>query len=141
MNKNIYLDTDIIMDFLTERDPFYPYAALVFEKIEKRELNAFVSSLIIWNIYYWLEKYLGNSEAKKKLKKFRMLVDVISIDSKIIDQALDSNMKDFEDSVQYFAAISKNIPIFLTRNKKDFKKADIRIMDCSEFLASSKFKN
>ncbi len=140
MKEIIYLDTDVIMDFLTERQNFFEPALKVFEKIENQEITAYVSSLIIWNLFYWLEKYLGTKEARKKIKKFRLLVEVISIDGRIIDLALDSEIKDFEDAIQYYAALSVKIETFLTRNKKDYKKGDISFLDCEEFL-KIKFSN
>jgi predicted nucleic acid-binding protein len=134
MKEIVYLDTDVIMDFLTQREKFFEHSLQVFKKIENKEITAYVSSLIIWNLFYWLEKYLGTKEAKKKIKKFRLLVNIISVDSRIIDMALESDSKDFEDSIQYYAALSMGIKTFLTRNKKDYKKGNMTFLDCEEFL-------
>ncbi len=134
MKERVYLDTDIIMDFLTHREKFFAPAAEIFRKIEEGEIEGYVSSLIIWNLYYWLERHTDGKDARSKIKKLRLLLKVISVDGKIIDQALDSGMKDFEDAVQYYAAVSEGIEVFLTRNKKDYRKGDLHILDCEEYI-------
>ena len=134
MKEKVYLDTDIIMDFLTGRDKFFAPAAEIFRSIEEGEIQAYVSSLILWNLYYWLERHTDGKDARSKIKKLRLLLEVISVDGKIIDQALDSGMKDFEDAVQYYAALSAGIEIFLTRNKKDYRKSELQILDCEEYI-------
>lgn len=138
MIEKVYLDSDIIIDFFYERKNFYKESAEVIANIENSKINGYVSSLIVWNIYYLLNKFLGENEARQKIRKFRLLVNIISVDEKIIDLALNSNIKDFEDSIQYYAAKSKKIDIFLTRNKKDYPKNDISIMDCKEYLIRRK---
>ena len=138
MKERIYLDTDVILDFLTGREKFFEPAAEVFRRIEEGEIEGYVSSLILWNLYYWLERHSDSRDARAKLKRLRLLLEVISVDGKIIDQALDSGMKDFEDAVQYYAALSEGIEIFLTRNKKDYRKTKLHILDCEEYIKLKK---
>ncbi|WP_342775477.1 PIN domain-containing protein [Leptospira ilyithenensis] len=74
--------------------------------------------MIIWNIYYILSKYTNEKNARELIKEFRSIIDIIPIDDKIIDLGLNSSIKDFEDSIQFFAAKSKKIKYIITRNKK-----------------------
>lgn len=130
----VYIDSDVILDYLYEREPFSSNAKIVIALIEEKVISGYISSLIFWNIYYVLSKYLGEKEARKKIKLFRSLIDIIAIDGKIIDQGLNSNIKDFEDSIQYYAAKSNNMDFLITRNKKDYPKSGLSILNPDEFL-------
>lgn len=130
----VFVDTDIILDFLSIREPFYINAANLFSLADKGELQIFVSSLAFANLNYLLSKQYNTNEARKKLLKFKTLVSVLAVDDKIIELALTSDFKDFEDGIQYFSAINKGLKIILTRNLKDFKTADIAVMTAEEYL-------
>lgn len=130
----VLLDTDVILDFLYEREKYYPDAVSIFALIENNKFKAYVSSRIIWNLFYLLSKYLGEKEARKKIKLFRSIINIIPIDGKVIDLGLNSNIKDFEDSIQYFASKNEGVDIIITRNKKDYPKGTISIMTPAEFL-------
>ncbi len=82
-----------------------------------------------------LEKEFGRLKAKRILMEFRSLLHLIAIDEKIMDQAFASNIKDFEDAVQYFAAQSKRITVLITRNKKDYPRDSMMLLTCEEYLS------
>lgn len=130
----IYIDSDVILDYLYEREPFSSNAKIIIALIEKKIITGYISSLILWNIYYVLSKYLGEKEARKKIKLFRSIIEIIAIDGKIIDQGLNSNIRDFEDSIQYYAARSSDIDFLITRNKKDYPKTGLSILNPDEFI-------
>lgn len=132
----VLVDTDVILDFLYEREGFFENARMIISLIERGAFSGYLSALIIWNLFYILSKHLGKQEARKKIKTIRTLINIIPIDGKIIDLGLNSNIKDFEDSVQYFAAKNEGIDIIITRNKKDYPKKSISIMTPSEFIKS-----
>jgi len=135
--KKVFIDTDIILDLLLQRDPFFVHALELFRRIESGEFNAHVSALIVWNIYYLVEKYSGKKKAHQKVTELRALLKIIPVDEKIIDLSLQSDFKEFEDSIQYFAAKSKNITTIITRNKKDYRTGDIALMTALEFLSAA----
>lgn len=134
--EKIFADTDIILDLLAQREPFYNASAKLFSSADKGEIKIYVSSLCFSNIYYLLSKQYNADQAKKKLLKFKALVTVLSVTDKIIDLSLSSDFKDFEDGIQYYTAIENNIKILLTRNLKDFKVAEIPIMTAEQFVNS-----
>jgi predicted nucleic acid-binding protein len=132
--KNIFLDSDIILDLLLQRYPHDISISLVFEKAKSNKLKLFTSSVCITNVYYILRKNRTNSEVKNMLNKLLVYVDILSVDSDIIRLALNSFFKDFEDAVQYYTSIKNNLDIILTRNIKDYKSTDIPVMTPDEFL-------
>ena len=97
-------------------------------------VNIHVSSLSFSNLNYLLSRQYSQSEARRILHTFKILVKVLPVDNKIIDLSLHSTFKDFEDAIQYFTAIENNIVTLLTRNLKDYKAAKITVMTAEDFL-------
>ncbi len=131
--EKIFVDANIIMDLLEKRDEFYLEAQELFTLSDKNNANLYVSALTLANVHFLLFKHL-KMEARKVLAKFKVLVEVLAVDDKIIDLALTSDFKDFEDAVQYYTAIENEMDIIITRNKKDFKNVDLPILTAREFL-------
>ena len=132
--EKVFVDTDIILDVLSKREPFYEFAAHLFSKADKREIEIGVSSLSFSNLNYLLSKKFGVAETRKILLRFKALVKVMTVDDKTIELALGSDFKDFEDAIQYYCAIENGFKILLTRNLKDYKKANIPIMTAESFV-------
>lgn len=133
--KQLFLDTNIILDLLAKRDPFYDDAAVLFSLADKKIVELFVSSLTFANTNYILLKQLKPEEAKRVLRKLKVLVNVLSLDDKIIELALnDKDFKDYEDALQYYTAIENRNDVIITRNKKDFHKAKLPIITAGEFI-------
>ncbi|MCA0364058.1 MAG: PIN domain-containing protein [Bacteroidetes bacterium] len=135
--KKVFLDTNIVLDLLEKRLPFYINASKIFYLAEKKQITIAVSSLTFANLNYILSKKTSINEARQILRKLRMLIDVISLSEKVIDLALnDLDFKDFEDALQFYSAMESKQNVIITRNQRDFPKIDIPIMNPEEYLAS-----
>lgn len=135
--QSVFVDTDISLDLLTQREPFYNAAATLFTKADRKELKLFVSSLSFSNLYYILKSEHSVSESRRILNNYRVLVNVLPVNEKIIDLALQSLFKDFEDAIQYYTATQHNVPVILTRNLKDYKQSAIPVMTAGDFLKNN----
>ena len=135
--EKLFVDTDVVLDLLSGRQPHYKFAAELFSLADIESVRLYVSSLTFANVHYVLSKQLSASESRKLLLRFKTLVTVLPVNDKIIELALSSSFADFEDAIQFYAAIEKNISILLTRNLKDFKKATIPVMTPQQYLKSS----
>jgi predicted nucleic acid-binding protein len=133
---NILLDTNIVIDLLASRYPFYAEAAELFSLADKKSVKLSVSALSLANTHYIVSKFTNDQEARKILRNFKVIVDVLPLDNKVVDLALNSDFKDFEDAIQYFTAIENDQKLIVTRNKSDFKDSKIPVMTASEFLKS-----
>lgn len=136
MMERVFVDTDIILDLLSKRQPFYIHSANLFSAADRNKIKIYVSSLSFANLNYILSKYFSAEQAKKMLFKLKTMVTVLAVTDKVIELALSSDFKDFEDSIQYFTATEENIKILLTRNLKDYKKAENSVMTAEQFLKS-----
>lgn len=135
----ILIDTNIVIDLLARRKEFYTEAAELFSLSDKKELNLAISSLTFANTNYVLSKQKSPIEAKEILRKFKVLVEIIPLNDKIIELALSSNeFSDFEDGLQYYSALENQIDIILTRNKKDFKNSKIPVLTAKEYLSNTR---
>jgi len=132
----IFLDTNVILDLLGERVPFFDSIAKVATLADQKKLTLIVSPLSFTTIDYVLNKYEISESVLNKLRKFKIICEICEVNEETIDKALNSNFKDFEDAVQYFTALQSNCSIIITRNGKDFKNSTIPIMTAEEYLSS-----
>ena len=138
--KNIFVDSDIILDLLLERKPFYNPSAELFNLIEEKKVHASVSALHFSNLFYIIRKVKGSEAAKSVLRKLKILVNILPVDEKVIELALESNFSDFEDAIQYYACLDNKIDVIITRNKDDFRRGKLPVMTAEELLAVLKLK-
>jgi len=129
-----FVDTDIILDLLSKREPHYIHAAKLFTLIDQHEIIAFTSPLVFANLHYLLRKLTSNLSALKSLRKLKTLINILPIDERVTEQSLNSEFKDFEDAIQYFTAVNNGINLILTRNKVDYKKSKVPISTAEEFI-------
>lgn len=136
MKIRLFIDTNVMLDLLGERVPFYDSIAKVTTLADRGQLSLVVSALSYSTVSYFLTKYENLDKAKNKLRKFKIISEICSLDELIIEKGLNSKFSDFEDSLQYFSALKSECSILITRNGKDFKDSLIPIMTAEEFLKS-----
>ena len=135
--ENVFIDTDVIVDFLTDRKPFSLESAIILSLIDQKKIKGCVSSLSFSNLYYVLRKFGTHKKVINSLQELSELVDILKVDSEIIKSALTSDFKDFEDSIQYFAAQEqKKVDCIVTRNIKDYKDSSLPVMTPETFLVT-----
>ena len=133
--KKIFIDTNIVIDLLSRRAPFFDEAAALFSLADKKQIEVSVSSLTIANTSYTLLRQLDASKAKSVLRKLRLILKILPLDDKIIGLALnDETFSDFEDGLQYFTAIEFEQQLIITRNLKDFKNSKLPTLTARQFI-------
>ena len=115
--KRIYFDTNIFIDILLDRDLSNISFDILKKALEESEL--FMSTLSI-HISYYICKIKLNSETDTKVKELINAINLIPLDESIVNQSLYSFVTDFEDTLQYYSALSADCDYILTRDKKDF---------------------
>ena len=130
----VFVDSDIVLDLLTGRAPHHLSAAALFSLAEKGKVKIFVSSLTFANVHYVLSRQLNADKARNILATFKTLVNVMAVNDIVVERALSSEFKDFEDALQYHTALENRLNILLTRNLKDYKKAQIKVFTAQQYL-------
>jgi predicted nucleic acid-binding protein len=136
MKTKLFIDTNVMLDLLGERDPFYDSIAKIATLADKGQIAMVVSALSYATVSYFLVKFENQEKAKDKLRKFKIISKICDLDELIFEKGLNSNFTDFEDSLQYFSALKSDCDILITRNGKDFKDSQIPIMTADEYLKS-----
>jgi predicted nucleic acid-binding protein len=133
--KKLFADTNIVIDLLSRRVPFYDEVAILFSLADKKKIELTVSALTIANTSYILLDQLDVKAVKSLLRKLRLIIKILPLDDKITALALnDDNFPDFEDALQYFTAIENQQDIIITRNLKDFKHSKLPVMTARQFI-------
>lgn len=132
---SLFVDTNIIIDLFAKRQGFYESASVLFSNADKGEVELLISALTFANTNYILSKLKSAKKAREILRKFKVLVRIVSSNDKIIDLALsDSGFPDLEDGLQYYTALEHHAEIIITRNKKDFKASSLPVMNAMDYL-------
>jgi predicted nucleic acid-binding protein len=133
--KNIFLDTNVLMDILANRQPFYKSSAEIYKLGLRKKVVLFTSSNTISTLHYLLKKFTTEENIRQSLDEVTTVLSIIPIDINIIKKSLKSNHKDFEDAIQIVSAQSiNNMDCIVTRDLKDYKFAEIAVLTPDDFL-------
>jgi predicted nucleic acid-binding protein len=131
----VFLDTNVLLDVLSEREPFWRPAARVWSLAESGRLEAFVSAISYNNCFYIVRKHVGQARAYEALRILRDVFRPVPLTEQVLHQALDGGFSDFEDAIQYFSALQARAEVLLTRNPDDYPKPALSVLSPIEFLA------
>ncbi|MFA6262034.1 MAG: PIN domain-containing protein [Bacteroidia bacterium] len=131
--RHFLLDTNVVIDFLTDRRPFSTWAARLFTFAEKGKVKLYVSAVSYNNTYYIIKKLTSHKHTLHILNELEAMTETIDISGDIVRQALATDFKDFEDALQYSSARSnKKIEAIVTRNRADFKTGKLSVLSPEE---------
>ena len=133
--KKVFLDTNVILDLLLDREPFSNNIAEIIELSAEKSIELCISSVALTDTNYIIQKFEGTKSANSKTKLILELVTVENVGETTVTQASNSKFKDFEDGVQNFCAIESKHKVIVTRDTKGFKHSTLSIMTPREILA------
>lgn len=137
----VLIDTDVLLDFFFDRKPYSEHSTQILNLCAERQLNGFITPVIISNVYYLLRKTATHSKVVEKMNQLLTFIDIMKMDKAVVISALSSGFKDFEDALQNFSAIENGqISIILTRNIKDFRKSDLAVLTPETYLKGISLK-
>ena len=131
----IFLDTNVVIDLLGEREEFYDAIAKIVSLADKSKVKLTVSALTYSTLFYVLSRFESKEIVKEKIRKFKTIAKTADLTDKIIDKGLASKFNDFEDALQYYCALKSGSSMILTRNEKDFKSSEIPVFNPNEYLS------
>ena len=135
MRNKLFIDSDVVIDFFTDRKPVASPASELFELNEQGEVQLHLSAVSINNIYYIVRKYLGHKKTLEVIGELVEITEIIGSTKKEITQALRNDFKDYEDSIQYSTAMTiKGIEAIITRNVKDYSRSGIAVFTPENYL-------
>ena len=131
---NVFLDTNVIIDFLSNREPFCADAAIIVSLGANKKIKLSASSMSFATASYILEKTNDNQRVKTLIAEFCHYCKVCVVDADCVDFATASEFNDFEDAMQFRCAQKAKSDIILTRNIKDFSASTIPVCEPRNFL-------
>ncbi len=135
--KTVFLDSDVLLDYLANRLPFQHDAERILNQVFTRALVAYTTPVVIANVHYVLKRLSSDSTARDLLKGMLKHIRIISVGAEAVQKALQNDFTDFEDALQHEAAVhSGKVEVILTRNIKDYRKAQLPVMTPGGFLLS-----
>lgn len=137
----LFIDTNVMVDLLAHRQPFYEDAFMLFSLVDKKRIDAVVASMSYATTAYVLGRAASYEIVAQALRSFSSIVRIAAVDEKAVRKAIAEGSKftDIEDAMQYHTALQASCDCIITRNKKDFKNADIPVFTPSEFLDTHQF--
>ena len=133
--SKVLLDSDVILDFFFDREPFSENAAQILSLCESKEITGYITPVILSNVYYLLRQSATHEKVIDKLKMLVSFTEILVINKESILQALHSEFKDFEDALQNYAAeINDTIECIVTRNTKDYRKSALGVLTPENYL-------
>ena len=131
----ILIDTNILLDFIIGREPFYENADKILKLCANKKVKGYLAAHSVTNLYYIMRKYFQNNDCREIIKNLLEFLDVIEIDKdKILESLNDNTFKDFEDRLQVECAKSININYLITRDLKDYVNSKIECVSPDDFL-------
>jgi len=130
----ILLDTNVVLDILLNRKPWYTNAALIFGMAQQKLIKGYVSASTITDLFYITEKENGKSKTREAIKRLLKVFYPATVTDKNIYQALELDWNDFEDSIQFIVGSDLSVDYIVTRNPKDFISNSIDVVTPEQFL-------
>ena len=132
---NVLFDTNVIIDVLTRRMPFYEHSAQCFSLVSQGKISGLLSAHAITTIEYLASKHLPTSKRQHLIAELMSKFSIVDTTKNSLLEALSLDCNDFEDGVTYVAALSHDATHILTRNLKDFTFSNLPVLSPSQFIA------
>jgi predicted nucleic acid-binding protein len=125
MMKQVLIDTNVALDFYMRRPEFFDAADRIFQAIRDRKIAACISASVVTDLYYMLRRRTNEKHARKVVEIVYATFRILTVSRRLIREALDAPMDDFEDAIQAVAAKNCGIDIVVTSDKLGFHNSDL----------------
>lgn len=136
MTEKLFVDTNVVIDLLAHREPFYEAAKKIFSLADLGKRKIAVAAISFSTAAYILERHVSYEQLTMALRRLADIVEIAAIDEEIIRKSISpvSRFKDVEDAMQHHAALSANCHCIITRNVKDFEHSEIPVFSPDKYL-------
>ena len=132
----ILVDTNVIIDALTAREPWNASAEKIFIMAANQSIDMYITASSATDIYYLVRKHLHDTEAAKQIMgKLYSLMGILDVTGADCVEALASSITDYEDAVVEKVASRKDVDYIVTRNIKDYQSGITKVILPDEFIA------
>jgi predicted nucleic acid-binding protein len=132
----VLVDTNILLDHLEGRAPFFTEAAVIWALAEHKRFEPFVSAISFTTLFYLGRKSMGYATAMAGIQKVHQVFSVAEVNVDVIGQAISSGFADFEDAVQAFSGRRTGCTHVITRDTTGFRTGPLVVLTPAEFITS-----
>ena len=132
----VFLDTNVLLDVLADRKPFYAEASQIWSLAERAKIEAQVSVISFNNIYYVVRRAANRRAADRALKLMRNVFTAVALNAKVLSQAIDAGFSDFEDAIQFHSAVYAGAECMITRDADHFPSTAFPVLSPAQFLVA-----
>ena len=138
----VLIDTNIVLDFLLQRELFFQDADLLFQAIATGQLVGYVTATTLTDIFYISRKHTRSIEqARQVVSEILTAMAICPIDRDVLESAFNSGLADFEDAVQIFSAVAQELDAILTRDAKGFLSSPVPVLSIQALLQKLEMQN
>jgi predicted nucleic acid-binding protein len=131
----IFLDANILVSVLNKEYPLFTYAARIVSLTDNKKFTVYTSPVCLAIAFYFAEKKSGTQVAKQKIKLLSEKIQITTVGKNDVLQALQNKqVNDFEDGIEYYAALNNKCDVIVTEDTSDFYFAAIKVCKAQSFL-------
>ena len=131
----IFVDTNVLLDIFLNRLPYYESSAFVWGVAENQRADVYISAISYNNIFYMIRKHAGKDAAQHAIEVLNATFSLAPLDQATIEKAIMAKKPDFEDSIQFYSALSIGAECIVTRNVKDFPQDVLPLLTPDAFYS------
>lgn len=131
----IFVDANILVSVLNKEYPLFTYTSRILSLADSLHYEVFTSPVCLAIAFYFAEKKFKEIVAKQKISVLCQNIQITSTDGISVKQTLqNSSIKDFEDGLQYYSALSSNCNCIVTEDVYDFYFSEIEVLNSDSFF-------
>ena len=132
----LMIDTNILLDVLVKREPFYEASREVLRLCEEKKVQGFLSASAATDIFYLVRRHLHSTNSAYKCLGYVLdILKVLTVTNEDVIHAYTKKAHDFEDCLLAVCAASNKCDYIITRNKRDFEEFNIETLSPEELLS------
>ena len=128
-------DANVVLDVLLRRRPFDGPSGELLSRAERNDVQGYICASVVTTIFYLAHKAVGREAARGQIRTILAILDVAPVTRAVLQEAMESNMTDFEDAVVAASARQAQVQAIATRNERDFAKATVSAYSPAALLA------
>ena len=136
MKKRIFVDTNILLDVLLEREGFYNDALKIWAMAESGDVEAYIAAISVNNVHYVIRRLKSETTAMIAVRIILRIFKVVPVDAEILSRASDFHDKDYEDDIQQQCALKANCVQIFTRNPTHYDSSLIAVLPPAAFMGT-----
>lgn len=130
----IFVDANILVSVLNKEYPLFTYTSRILSLNENSKFQIYTSPICLAIAFYFAEKKHKAVAAKKKIQLLNANLDIAENTVSSVRKSLENKkIHDFEDGLEYYAALENKCNCIITEDVKDFYFSEMEVISAEDF--------